>query len=64
MQGRTTIVIAHRLSTVESADRIVVLDRGRIAEQGTHTALLARNGLYHRLYTSASDRGDGTIVAK
>ena len=64
MQGRTTIVIAHRLSTVESADRIVVLDRGRIAEQGTHTALLARNGLYHRLYTSASDRGDGTIAAK
>ena len=63
MDGRTSIVIAHRLSTVERADRIVVLDRGRIVEQGTHTALLERNGLYHRLYTSASTRGDGVIAA-
>ena len=64
MEGRTTIVIAHRLSTVERADRIVVLDRGRIVEQGTHTALLERSGLYHRLYTSASARGDKAIAAK
>jgi ATP-binding cassette subfamily B protein len=49
MQGRTTIVIAHRLSTVRSADRIVVLDQGAIAEQGTHDALLKRGGLYARL---------------
>src|SRR5205085_2500920 len=50
MQGRTTFVIAHRLSTVRRAHRIVVLDDGAITEQGTHEELLARGGLYKQLY--------------
>lgn len=50
MQGRTTLVIAHRLSTIEKADRIVVLAAGQIAEIGTHTELLAANGVYAHLY--------------
>ena len=50
MQGRTTLVIAHRLSTVERADRIVVLSQGRIAEIGSHAELLAAGGLYASLY--------------
>ena len=51
MQNRTTIIIAHRLSTVHIAHRIAVLDQGQLAELGTHDALMAQQGLYHRLYS-------------
>jgi ATP-binding cassette subfamily B protein len=49
MQGRTTLVIAHRLATVQRANRIIVLDQGQVVEAGTHLELIARNGLYARL---------------
>lgn len=51
MRGRTTFVVAHRLTTVQRADQILVFDKGGIVERGTHTALLAQQGLYHYLYT-------------
>jgi ATP-binding cassette subfamily B protein len=50
VQGRTTIAIAHRLSTLRKADRLVVMDRGQVVEEGAHTELIARQGHYHRLY--------------
>ncbi|TMW61766.1 hypothetical protein Poli38472_010829 [Pythium oligandrum] len=55
LQRRTTIIIAHRLSTIRKADKICVVSGGRIAEQGTHTELLAKNGIYKRLVESAAN---------
>ena len=51
MKGRTTFVIAHRLSTVKNADCIMVLEQGRIIERGTHDQLLEEKGRYYQLYT-------------
>ena len=60
MEGRTTLVIAHRLSTIEKADRILVLDQGQLIEQGTHSELLEKNGLYTQLYKmDFADNGHG-----
>lgn len=53
MSGRTTFVIAHRLSTVRNSDAIIVLDHGRIIERGSHDELIAKRGTYYQLYTGA-----------
>jgi ATP-binding cassette subfamily B protein len=65
LEGRTALVIAHRLSTVRGADQILVVDGGRIAERGTHRELMERGGLYADLYTTqfAEQEGAGTIPA-
>jgi len=52
MKGRTSFIVAHRLSTIESADIILVMRDGKIVEQGDHSALLAKKGFYYQLYNS------------
>jgi ATP-binding cassette subfamily B protein len=63
MQGRTTLVVAHRLATVLKADRILVLDGGRIVEEGRHETLVARNGLYARLARLQFEQGAEALAA-
>ena len=52
MKGRTTFIVAHRLSTITSADLILVMNKGNVIEQGTHQELLAKKGFYYNLYNS------------
>ena len=58
MQGRTTFVVAHRLSTIKECDLILVMKDGALVEQGTHEELLARGGFYHTLYHSQFAHGE------
>jgi ATP-binding cassette subfamily B protein len=68
MEGRTTIAVAHRLSTIVEADEILVMHHGRVVERGTHAALLAEAGLYERLYRlqvgAAAALGEGGAAAR
>jgi len=58
MKGRTCFVIAHRLSTIAGADRIMVMDKGRLVESGTHQELLEKQGAYYELYQAQFDHAE------
>ncbi|MBR5868796.1 MAG: ATP-binding cassette domain-containing protein, partial [Clostridia bacterium] len=60
-KGRTTLVVAHRLSTVRNADRIVVVSQGKIIEEGTHDALIGENGVYAKLYALQFREGESNL---
>ena len=64
MAERTTLVIAHRLATVLNADRILVLDNGRVVEEGVHASLVAQDGLYARLARLQFETGAATLKAR
>jgi ATP-binding cassette subfamily B protein len=62
VRGRTTIAIAHRLSTLRKADRLVVMDKGLVVEEGTHDALIEAQGAYWRLYEAQQRQAEADTV--
>ena len=64
MKGRTTFVITHRLSTVRNADLIVMMERGRIVEMGTHESLIAEEGLYHNIHQTLTEMELAASIAE
>jgi ATP-binding cassette, subfamily B, bacterial len=63
MKGRSTLVIAHRLATIVNADRILVIEEGRVVEEGSHASLMAANGLYSRLARLQFETGAAALTA-
>jgi ATP-binding cassette, subfamily B, multidrug efflux pump len=63
MENRTSIIIAHRLSTIRNADRIIVLHHGEVRETGSHSELMARGGIYHRLYQLQYEREELKFIS-
>ena len=63
MKKRTCVVIAHRLSTIRNADRIIVLHHGEVREMGSHSELMARGGIYHRLYQLQYEREELKLIS-
>ena len=63
MEGRTTIIVAHRLSTIQNCDKIIVMHKGEIREEGSHQQLLARGGLYYKLYKLQYEHGTEPVEA-
>jgi len=62
VKNKTVVVIAHKLSTIKNADKILVLEEGHIAEEGTHPELLAKKGIYHRLWTLQQQTSGWTAI--
>jgi ATP-binding cassette subfamily B protein len=63
MKGRTSIIIAHRLFTIRHVDRIIVLHKGQLVEQGTHDDLLSKQGYYHRLYELQYEEQESAAIS-
>ncbi len=64
IRGKTVIMVAHRLSTVQDCDKIFVFNRGQLVEQGSHAALIRQRGFYHKLWTAQHEKGNHLISSE